>query len=319
MQAKISYNLPMKYIWIVILSLMFLSGLIYVIPSTRAKATQLLSYSTCDSPLSYRLGSIDDRFGLTNEEVLSDIDEAATIWDSAKGKKLFAYSAKAPLTINFVYDQRQQLDNSISQLTTQLQQTNSSLKQQIAQYKSDLSAFEKKLADFNATVDSYNAKGGAPKDVYDQLKQEQQELKVEGDALNARAKDLNLSANDFNSGVSNLNSQIGEFNNDIAQKPEQGLYNEGDNTITIYFAENHTELIHTLAHELGHALGMMHVADKDAIMNANTNPSITPTADDLTELSTACREQSIVYHELHVIGLWLNLSMIHLSHSLAKK
>jgi len=298
---------------------MFLSGLIYVIPQTRAKATQILSYSTCDSPLQYRLGTIDSRFNLTNDEVLSDIDQAATIWDNAKGKTLFAYSAKAPLTINFVYDQRQQLDTSINQLTTQLQQTNSSLKQQIAQYQSDLTEFEKELADFNAKVDGYNAKGGAPKDVYDQLKEEQQQLKTKGDSLNARAKDLNLSAHDFNSGVSDLNSQIGEFNNAITEKPEQGLYDEGADTITIYFAENKNELLHTLAHELGHALGMMHVADKDAIMNANTNPSITPTTDDLTELTSACKEQSIVYHQLREVGLWLNLSMIQLSHSLSKK
>ncbi len=240
---------------------MLVAGLIiYSVPAYRQKAIKVFSYSVCDNPMPYKIGLIDARFGLSQDEALTDAEAATDIWSTAEGKSLFAYSPKAKLTVNFIYDQRQALDSQINQLNSSLNQKNSSLQQQIVDYKAQVASFEQRLSAFNAKVEMYNKQGGAPHDVYESLIKEQKALQAEGDTLNAKARELNLSTNDYNAGVSELNQDVNQFNNALAQKPEEGLYDGGNNSITIYFASNHDELVHTLAHEFGHALGMDHVA-----------------------------------------------------------
>jgi hypothetical protein len=307
-----------KYFLYAFLVLIFVAAAIYFIPPLRIQAQQLLTYNECNTPLLYNLGSVDQRFGLTKDQVLQDLQQATGIWSTAAGKNLFAYSPKANLTVNFIYDQRQQLDTSINQLDSQLKNNNQTLKEQIAQYKSDAAAFEQKLAEFNATVDKYNKEGGAPPDVYQQLKQEQQQLSEEAQALNQRAKQLNLSTNSYNDNVSVLNSDIAQFNNVLSQKPEQGQYSQLDNTITIYFANNQDEMIHTLTHEFGHALGMEHVKDPNAIMYPYTTTNITVTPDDMVQLNIVCRNQSLFVHEFQAFGFWLAVMFNNLHQNFSK-
>ena len=279
--------------------------IIYSIPSYRQGFIKILSFSECDSPLPYKLGSIDQRFGLTTADVENDITQATDIWNKEEGKQLFTDSQNAQLTINFVYDQRQALDTAINQLNSKLKQNSDTLQQQVEEYKSQVISFKQRLADFENTVNKYNQEGGAPPDVYDQLIKQQNELKAEGEQLNARARQLNLSTDDYNSNVSVLNQDISQFNTALSQKPEEGLYDGNNNTITIYFANNQDELIHTLAHELGHSLGMVHVNDKTAIMYPYTTNSLTVSPDDRLQLDYVCREQSAIIHWAQVFDYWL--------------
>ncbi|HEX7042702.1 MAG TPA: matrixin family metalloprotease [Patescibacteria group bacterium] len=295
----------MKKFLLFLLSLVILGSIIYLVPSFHTKAAQMLTYNACNTPLEYSLGTIDKRFGLSSDEVLQDIQQAGQIWSLAEGKNLFVYSPNAKLTINFVYDERQALDSSINQLNSKLTQNNQTLSQQIAQYKSDYAAFRAKLDAFNATVDKYNSEGGAPKAVYDDLLKQQQELDAEGKSLNERARQLNISTDNYNYNVNVLNNDINQFQNVLTQKPEEGLYNGEEDTISIYFSSNKNELIHTLSHELGHSLGMMHVKDKNAIMYPYTTENLVVTPDDMTELSRVCRNQSLIIHDLQEFDLWL--------------
>jgi len=284
--------------------------IIYAVPAYRQKAVKVVLYSICDSPVPYKIGSIDQRFGLSRDEALVDSETATDLWSTAEGKKLFVNSPKAQLTVNFVYDQRQALDSQITQLNTSLHQKSSTLQQQVASYKAQVASFEQRLNAFNEKVDGYNKQGGAPHDVYENLIKEQKALQAEGDALNVRAKELNLSTNDYNADVSALNQDVSQFNSALSQKPEEGIYDSGSNTITIYFASNHQELLHTLAHEFGHALGMNHVKDPQGIMYPNTTSSFSVSFDDNSQLAYACREQSLFIHLAQVFDLWL-FGLIH--------
>lgn len=309
----------MKYFWFGILLFLLFTGIVYVVPSLHAKASMALSYSPCDTPLPYRLGNVDKRFGLTTDEVLNDMQNAGNIWSDEEGKKLFTYSPQATLTVNFVYDKRQELTTSINALNSQLKQNSTSLDKQIAQYQTDVAAFQQKLADFNATVDKYNASGGAPPDVYNQLKQEQKDLDAQGNALNERAKQLNLSTNNYNANVATFNSDIAQFNSALKQKPEEGLYNGGDNTITIYIFDTQQDLLHTLTHEFGHALGMIHVSDPHAIMYPYTTPSLFLTDDDKKQLAYVCRQQSRLLHYLDLLDMWITDFVHNVHRAIIKK
>lgn len=267
--------------------------------------SSLLSYNACATPLPYAIGSIDARFGLTRANILSDIQQATTIWNTAEGKTLFVYSPSTVLRVNFVYDQRQALNSQIQQLNTNLGAANTTLQQKIDAFKAQEIAFEQKLAVFNAQVNTYNSQGGAPPDVYKSLIQQQNALNSEAQTLNVTARQLNLSTHEYNVGVSNLNQDINQFNTELTQKPEEGLYNPQDNTITIYLTNSTRELIHTLAHEFGHALGMAHVAGATSIMYPQTSNTLTPTSNDLKALAYVCRPQSLLIHEAMVFDEWM--------------
>ncbi len=273
--------------------------IVYFSPTLRAEAIQKLSYSPCDMPETYKIGSIDPKFNLTEKQVLIDINSATAILNKAEGKKLFSYDPNAKLEVDFKYDQRTALNSTINQLQSDLSSQNKTLQQQIDSYYADSKAFEQKVAALNATIEKYNQSGGAPPDVYKDLVNQQNQLKIEADALNNRAKQLKLQTKDYNSGVYSLNQDVSQFNSAISQKPEEGLFDPNLNQITIYFAGNHDELVHTLAHEFGHSIGMQHVSNPNAIMFSFTTESLKITPDDQTQLDLVCRDQLLPQ-------LWIN-------------
>lgn len=254
-------------------------------------------YNPCDTPLTYSLGSVDLRFGLQPSDVTEYAKEAAGIWNSEYGKPVLAYTAEpGKVTIYFVYDKRTELNNNVNEMQGRVSDDNATLQQQTDRYDRDVAAFEQKLNDLNARIQAYNSRGGAPADIYRGLIQEQSQLRDEGDALNARARQLNLATRDYNSEVRSLNQNVQELNQAMSQKPEQGLYDGMKKTITIYFAGSRQEFVHTLAHEFGHALGMDHVGDPQAIMYPYSTTSISLAPDDRKELAAICQSVPLPVH-----------------------
>lgn len=288
-----------------IVTLAVVGTVVYTDPSYKQKVIKSFSYSQCNTPAQYKIGTIDPKFGLTQTQVLADVKTATDIWSSVYGKSLFVYDKSAKLTINFVYDQRTSLNTTISQLQNQLSQKNQTYQQQVDEYKAEVEVFNQKLTTYNATVEMWNQKGGAPPNVYNELVSEQKQLQAEANSLNAQANQLNLATKNYNIEVEKLNQDITKFNADIKVKPEEGLYDPNNSTVTIYFAENYDELIHTIAHEFGHVLGMQHVNDSNAIMNPVTSSFIIPTKEDKEQLDISCSEFSIFKHWAEELDEWL--------------
>ncbi len=301
----------MKILKLVLLTTLLLGLLfLFMIPRLKLKARELLSYSKCDKPIMYRLGALDSRFGLSDEDIISSMKEAVDIWNNEYGKPLFIYSPNALLTVNLVYDERTDLNTDIVQLQEDLDINNKPLQQQIYEYEQDIKVFEKKVYDLNEMIDEVNRSGGATPDVYDSLISQQKELKNEGMSLNTRAENLDVSTNDYNSKVQTLKQNVDQFNEAIIDKPEEGLYDGYSNTITIYFADNHQELVQTLAHEFGHSLEMQHTEDVQSIMYAKSTSFILVTPEDREQLQYVCREQPVLTNIFISLRQWFYFSIL---------
>lgn len=246
------------------------------------------AYTTCQVPMTYRLGTVDARFDLSEEQALTAIDDAVTVWESAVGGDLFTYDPAGDLTINFIYDDRQAFADAAASSLAQLneaQRANATLSAQYdaliasyntlqASYKTDATAYEDRLEAYNTTVAQYNDAGGAPPAEYTRLQREADALAADRSALRdteSRLRDIVTQINDLseqgNQVIAEYNEEVQSYNQTFGDTREftQGTYHSGGH-IDIYTFDDPYELRLVLAHELGHALGIGHVVGSQSIM-----------------------------------------------------
>ena len=109
------------------------------------KINGFLYQSPCDTPIPYRIGSIDTRFNIERDKLALAVEKAAGIWSASYGSRLFVLDPDADLTVSLSYDERQTLTNEISELDLELKDQKSVINPQIGEYK-------KRSDDFNTRI-----------------------------------------------------------------------------------------------------------------------------------------------------------------------
>lgn len=262
-----------------------------------AETTRSIVYnSPCESPKTFSIKVVDPRFDISRDELISVSEEAAKLWKNDNGETLFVYDPDAELSINMIYDERQYYSSKVSELNNEVEKDGGTLKPEIDEYERRAAEFNTKMDQLNAQINYWNSQGGAPPEQFEALTREQQQLQQEASELEQIAVSLNQSTDQYNNKVRTLDQQVDVFNQTIEQKPEQGEYirTASDERINIYFNTSREELIHTLAHEMGHALGIDHNDNTNSVMYPKTTTVIALSADDITAQKEACRPRSIV-------------------------
>lgn len=234
----------------------------------------------CTHPISYSIGAVDARFGITNPALIADAKTAAIIWNKAAGKEVLVYDPNASLKINLVYDEREANAKLGSQIALKQAEEDS------ARATLDVSQVEFATAQvaYNQKVDAINARGGA-------TPSEAVALNAQRASLNTLADSINASVASYNASVKALNAKVAEFNQTAGRTFEEGQYvrDSSGERINIFEFVGTTQLERVLAHEFGHSIGLDHNSDPKSIMFAkNESGNLVPTATDLSALQAIC-------------------------------
>ena len=295
----------MRYLLPLLVVVVVVSGVFYWLEE---------AHSTCKIPIGYRIGVIDNGFDITDKEARNAISDAESLWEDATGRNLFTYDEEAELTVNFIFDDRQEFSNEAHELREILdtkEELSESIKEQYenmvsrydtlkSSYGEKLAAYENDLAVHNGEVAHWNNEGGAPPEVYERLNESQRQLNEESQELARLARQLNNLVTQINALGTQGNRVVEDYNEDVqeyndrfnhAHEFTQGDY-QGD-SINIYQFDDGTELRIVLAHELGHALSLDHVNDAQSVMYylmEGQLENLVLSAFDLSEYERVCGE-----------------------------
>lgn len=249
------------------------------------------SGTPCELEFEYRITNIDDGFGLSESQVELNVEKVLSLWSEAIDSLHVRNSADAPITIQFVYDDRQALTNRAIQLEDNLDSrrmridrmredlrvAEQRLRSRVSEHEELINRISSSVSTLNAFIDERNRAGGLNPGEVSRVESEREVisgLRNQEEQMRERLQQ-EMAANQRK--LDELNREI-SFSNDLADRFNEeigpGRYFAGGNferrgrqgTISIYHFVDERELDLVLAHEIGHALGLGHVENTRSVM-----------------------------------------------------
>lgn len=277
--------------------------------------TDTASYARiANFPMTWRLGKLDPRFKMTRTDAVTHIKNAIALWEAEAGRALFVEGERedAGFPIDFVYDERQErveamnesafalsnLEREIEGLKQQVEALEADLDASEAAHEAALASYEQAVEAYNSRIDEVNARGGASDAESVELEGAKSQLLQQQDSLNALEATMKAQGTEANGLIDRVNQLTDQYNRQVASfngsMPEESFDLVGETLlvgktvagITIFAFESTQDLTVTVAHELGHAMGMDHVKEKGSVMNEAQVEKIV----DVPKLSKADKE-----------------------------
>jgi matrixin len=252
-------------------------------------SAQFIRAKPCGQTIQYRIGKIDSRFGVDSQGVMRAAAQAAELWNAAAHAQAIAYDKAGGVTIELVYDERQNLMQRYDGYAAVIGQEEAQAKRMAAEaddLQSQLDAanaamnaaqndYDGQRDAYNARVDRLNEIGGGTRGQVRALDQIRLQLDRQASDLNEKAGDLiKLNARrktlvqKHNALVDHINAMVATANGEFGKDIVAGLYIKSGNraTIEVFAFTDQSDLVALLAHEFGHALGLGHSPDPQSIM-----------------------------------------------------
>jgi len=266
-------------------------------------------------PLTYAIGEVDPKFGITRERVMTLAEEARKIWEEGAGRQVLLYDEESSFKVNLIFDWRQekliaarqaragldehgrsfdQLQDDYNRKSASLETARFALDESTKGYQARLSEYNTRVARWNEGGERTEAEQRTLQSKKTELETEQADLERRREQLNQQGEELNKLADTLNELAKKFNLEVENFNGTFIRSRdfEKGVFD--GSSINIYEFEKEEDLKVTLIHEFGHALGLEHTENPASIMHrklaAQDLVNIRLTAEDLAQLREKLKE-----------------------------